>query len=44
MGGGAIFGLLYDAVDSIESFLKVFVSVYSLLILAYIISTWVRMP
>ena len=44
MGDGAIFGLLYDAVDSIESFLKVFVSVYSLLILAYIISTWVRMP
>ena len=37
-------GLLYDAVDSVESFLQVFVYVYSLLILAYIITSWVRMP
>jgi uncharacterized protein YggT (Ycf19 family) len=44
MGGGAIFGLLYDAVDRVESFLQVFVYVYSLLILAYILTTWVRMP
>jgi uncharacterized protein YggT (Ycf19 family) len=44
MGGGAIFGLLFDAVDRIESFLQVFVYVYSLLILAYILTTWVRMP
>ena len=37
-------GLLFDAVDSVESFLQVFVYVYSLLILAYIITSWVRMP
>src|SRR4029450_93423 len=37
-------GLLYDAIDSVESFLTVFVYVYSLLILAYIITSWVRMP
>lgn len=37
-------GLLYDAVDSVESFLSVFVYVYSLVILAYIITSWVRMP
>jgi YggT family protein len=44
MGGGATLGLLFDAVDSVESFLQVFVYVYSLLILAYIITSWVRMP
>lgn len=37
-------GLLYDAIDSVESFLEVFVYVYSLVILAYIITSWVRMP
>jgi YggT family protein len=44
MGGSAMLGLLYDAIDSVESFLQVFVYVYSLLILAYIITSWVRMP
>ena len=44
MGDGAMLGLLYDAIDSVESFLEVFVYVYSLVILAYIITSWVRMP
>jgi YggT family protein len=44
MAGGAMLGLLYDAIDSVESFLRVFVYVYSLLILAYIITMWVRLP
>src|SRR5436309_3769276 len=44
MGGGAMLGLLFDAVSRIEDFLRVFVYVYSLLILAYIITSWVRMP
>jgi YggT family protein len=44
MGGIAMLGLLYDAIDSVESFLQVFVYVYSLLILAYIITSWVRLP
>ena len=37
-------GLLYDAVDNVASFVQVFVTVYSLLILAYIITSWVRLP
>jgi uncharacterized protein YggT (Ycf19 family) len=44
MGGTAMLGLLFDAINSIESFLKVFVYVYSLLILAYILTSWVRLP
>ena len=44
MGDSAMLGLLFDAIDSIESFLQVFVYVYSLLILGYIITSWVRMP
>lgn len=44
VAGGAMLGLLYDAVTSVESFLRVFVYVYSLLILAYIITMWVRLP
>jgi YggT family protein len=44
MGDGAMLGLLYDAIDSIESFVTVFITVYSLLILAYIITSWVRLP
>jgi uncharacterized protein YggT (Ycf19 family) len=44
MGGDAMLGLLFDVIDSVESFLQVFVYIYSLLILAYIITSWVRMP
>jgi uncharacterized protein YggT (Ycf19 family) len=44
MGGNATLGLLFDAVSSVESFLRVFVYVYSLVILAYIITSWVRLP
>jgi uncharacterized protein YggT (Ycf19 family) len=44
MAGGAMLGLLYDAVDNVESFVAVFIYVYSLLILAYIITSWVRLP
>jgi len=44
MAAGAMLGLLYDAVDNVASFVQVFVTVYSLLILAYIITSWVRLP
>ena len=44
MGGYPVLGLLSDAVSSIQSFLYVFVVVYSILILAYIITSWVRLP
>jgi len=37
-------GLLYDAIDSVGSFVSVFIYVYSLLILAFIITSWVRLP
>jgi len=40
----AMLGLLYDAVDSVVSFVQVFIYVYSILILAYIITSWVRLP
>ena len=40
----AAFGLLYDAVDSIRSFVDVFIYVYILLIFAYIITSWIRLP
>jgi YggT family protein len=44
VAGGAMLGLLYDAVTSVESFVRVFIYVYTLLILAYIITMWVRLP
>src|SRR5436305_15082994 len=44
MADGAMLGLLYDAVDNVAGFVRVFVTGYSLLILAYIITSWVRLP
>ncbi len=44
MGGSPAFGLLFDAIDSVESFVNVFIVVYTLLILLYIITAWVRLP
>jgi YggT family protein len=44
MGEAATLGLLYDAISSVESFISVFVYVYSLVIFAYILTSWVRMP
>jgi YggT family protein len=36
--------LLADAVSRIESFVDVFIGVYILLILAYIVLSWIRLP
>jgi YggT family protein len=36
--------LLADAISSIENFVDVFISVYVLIIFAYIITSWVRLP
>jgi uncharacterized protein YggT (Ycf19 family) len=36
--------LLADTVDSIRRFIDVFVFVYVLLILAYILTSWIRLP
>jgi YggT family protein len=44
MASSAVPGLLYDTISSVESFISVFVYVYSLVIFAYILTSWVRMP
>jgi YggT family protein len=44
MAGSAVLGLLYDAVGGVKSFVSVFIYVYSLLILAYVLTSWVRLP
>ena len=44
MGCIATLGVLYDWVNSVQSFVAVFIYVYTLLILAYIITSWVRLP
>ena len=44
MGVSAAGVLLADTADSIANFVNVFVTVYILLILAYIITSWIRLP
>jgi YggT family protein len=45
VGVHALFALpLADWVDSVQSFVDVFIGVYVLLIFAYIITSWIRMP
>jgi uncharacterized protein YggT (Ycf19 family) len=45
MGGHlAPFGVLADTGSSIATFIEVFIYVYILLIFAYIIMSWVRLP
>jgi YggT family protein len=42
MSGGSL--VLADAVSSIQSFISVFTGVYVLIIFAYILTSWVRLP
>ncbi len=44
MGALATLAVAADAVDSVRNFLYVFVTVYTLLIFAYIITSWIRLP
>jgi YggT family protein len=44
MGLAATLTVLADAITRAETFVNVFVSVYSLLILLYIIASWLRLP
>ena len=44
MGVAATFTLLGDAITQAETFINVFVSVYSLVILLYILASWLRLP
>src|SRR5438876_10637832 len=41
MGG---FAMLADTITSIENFVSVFIFVYVLLIFAYIVTSWIRLP
>ena len=40
----AMSGLLFDAVSSVQSFIKVFIYVYLLAIFAFILTSWIRLP
>jgi YggT family protein len=44
MGDTANSMLLFDAVSTIQNFLNVFIGVYILVILIYIITSWIRLP
>jgi len=44
MGVAATFSLLGDAISEVETFVNVFVTVYSLVIFLYIITSWLRLP
>jgi uncharacterized protein YggT (Ycf19 family) len=36
--------LLLDAVDQVDRFVSIFVSVYILLIFVYVLTSWIRLP
>ena len=44
MGDLASFGLLFDAASSVRRFVDVFILVYILLLFAYILTSWIRLP
>jgi YggT family protein len=44
MGGTATFSLLADAVSAAQNFVWVFATVYTLVLFAYIITSWLRLP
>ena len=44
MGLAATLTVLADAISRAETFVNVFVSVYSFLILLYIVASWLRLP
>jgi uncharacterized protein YggT (Ycf19 family) len=44
MGWSARFLLLADAITSVETFVNVFLGLYGLVILVYILTSWLRLP
>ena len=44
MGVTATLSLLADAIDQAQTFVNVFVTVYTLVIVVYIITSWLRLP
>ena len=44
MGVTATLTLLADAIDQAETFVIVFITVYTIVLLAYVLMSWVRLP
>ncbi|HZC75524.1 MAG TPA: YggT family protein [Gaiellaceae bacterium] len=44
MGWPARFVLLADAISSVQTFINVFISLYALVLLVYILTSWLRLP
>jgi uncharacterized protein YggT (Ycf19 family) len=44
MGASASFAVLLDTASSLEQFVRVFVGIYILLILIWVLLSWVRIP
>lgn len=44
MGWSARFVLLANAISSVETFVNVFLALYGLVILVYIVTSWLRLP
>jgi uncharacterized protein YggT (Ycf19 family) len=44
MGAAANLGVVADAISNVENFLHAFAGVYTLLIFAYILTSWIRLP
>ncbi len=44
MGGFADPSLLFDAITQVGRFVSVFIDVYILMIFAYILTSWIRLP
>jgi len=44
MGWSATFVLRADAISSVETFINVFIALYGLVIFAYILTSWLRLP
>ena len=44
MGAPSLFALLFDAATSVQSFVSVFVGIYILLIVVYVLLSWIDLP
>ena len=40
----ATFGLLADTISNVQDFVSVFITVYAILVFAYILTSWIRLP
>ena len=44
MGVPSLFAVLFDAASSLQSFVSVFVGIYILLIVVYVLLSWIDLP